>query len=532
VIGRRRRHDDDSVDVRIVGGVVRGVRERGLLAWRGIPYAAAPVGRLRFASPGDVVPWPGIRDAAGFGAIAPQAIRNPLVHPPIAAITADEDCLTVNVHAPIWDDPATTPLPVMVYIHGGGYSAGSARDFSGQGEGFVRDGRVVYVSFNYRLGALGYLDFSRYSTPQRSFASNPGLRDQVALLRWVRDNISAFGGDPANVTVFGASAGGNAVTTLMATPSARGLFARAIAQSAPSSAVYPSSLAARWAGEYVEILGGIVGRRERQERDGKRDAGGIRRSPQELLTTAAPNDLVAACAVLQARTPDDYPGAFCLAPVIDGDLLPRNPIRAFRDGTAHRVPLIIGTNDREGAIFRGRVDILPRTPTRIEALFTRAPVGARQAMRDAYPGLPARRPAADFGGDFGFWFPSTRVADFHSRHAPAWSYRFDVAPRLLEVLGLDATHGVEMFALFDRTDLALARIMTILGGYEEYAAAGVRMRAMWLRFAADAPPDDGWPRYDERDRATLIIAEVDRVEHDPRRDRRRAWSRFLPALAG
>lgn len=531
VIGRRRRHDDDSVDVRVVGGVVRGVRERGLLAWRGIPYAAAPVGTLRFANPAQAVPWDGIRDASDFGAIAPQAFGNPLIHPPTAATAADEDCLTVNVHAPIWDDHASTPLPVMVYIHGGGYSAGSSRDFSGQGEGFVRDGRVVYVSFNYRLGPLGYLDFSRYSTPHRSFSSNLGLRDQVALLRWVRDNISAFGGDPENVTVFGASAGGNAVTTLMATPSARGLFARAIAQSPPPNAVYTSSLAAEWATEYVEILHGIVGARERRDGDGN-GTGGTTGSPQELLTTAPPTDLIAACAILQVRTPDAYPGTFCLAPVIDGEFLPRNPMRAFRDGTAHRVPLIIGTNNREGAIFRGRVDILPRTPTRIAALFARAPVAARQGMHAVYPGLPARRPAADFGGDYGFWFPSTRVADFHSRYAPAWSYRFDVAPRLLEVLGLDATHGVEMFALFDRNDLALARMMTALGGYDAYAAAGERMRRMWLRFAADAPPDDGWPRYDERDRATLVIDDADRIEHDPRRDRRRAWNRFLPALVG
>lgn len=518
--------------MRVVGGMVRGVRERGLLAWRGIPYAASPVGSLRFATPRRVSPWPGIRDAADFGAIAPQAIRNPLIHPPTAAIAADEDCLTVNVHAPIWDDHASTPLPVMVYIHGGGYSAGSSRDFSGQGEGFVRDGRVVYVSFNYRLGPLGYLDFSRYSTPSRVFASNLGLRDQVALLRWVRDNISAFGGDPENVTVFGASAGGNAVTTLMATPSARGLFARAIAQSPPPNAVYAPSLAAKWAGEYVEILREVVGSRERRDGDGDGAARGIHRSPQDLLTTTAPNELVAACAILQVRVPDADPGTFCLAPVVDGDFLPRYPLRAFRDGTAHRVPLIIGTNDREGAIFRGRVDILPRTPARIEALFARAPIGSRPSMHAAYPGLPARRPAADFGGDYGFWFPSTRVADFHSRYASAWSYRFDVAPRLLEVLGLDATHGVEMFALFDRTDLALARIMTSLGGNEAYAAAGERMRTMWLRFATDAPPDESWPRYDERDRATLIIAAVDRVEQDPRRDRRRAWSRFLPTLSG
>ena len=535
MIGRRRRHDDDTVDVRVAGGMVRGVRERGLLAWRGIPYAAAPVGELRFARPGAVVPWGGVRDASYFGAIAPQAIRNPLVHPPVAAITADEDCLTVNVHAPIWDDDTSTPLPVMVFIHGGGYSGGSSRDFSGQGEGFVRDGRMVYVSFNYRLGALGYLDFSRYTTPERSFDSNLGLRDQLALLRWVRQNIGAFGGDAGNVTVFGASAGGNAVTTLMAVPSAKGLFARAIAQSPPSNAVYASGLAAQWAEEFVGILREVVGARERREADrgGERVAAArvIRSSPSELLTAASPTDLVAACAVLQVRTPDAHPGTFCLAPVVDGDLLPRHPMRAFRDGNAHRVPLIIGTNDREGAIFRGRVDILPRSPGRIEALFSRAPVGARAGMRAAYPGLPARRPAADFGGDYGFWFPSTRIADFHSRHAPAWSYRFDVAPRLLEVLGLDATHGVEMFALFDRTDLALARIMTSLGGVEAYAAAGERMRTMWIRFAADAPPDVDWPRYDERHRATLIIAAADRIELDPRRDRRRAWSRFLPTLA-
>lgn len=536
MIGRRRRHDDDTVDVRVVGGVVRGVRERGLLAWRGIPYAAAPVDGLRFARPAAVVPWGGIRDASDFGAIAPQGIRNPLVHPPVPAITIDEDCLTVNVHAPNRDDHASTPLPVMVFIHGGGYSGGSSRDFAGQGEGFVRDGQVVYVSFNYRLGALGYLDFSRYSTVERSFDSNLGLRDQLALLRWVRQNIAAFGGDPDNVTVFGASAGGNAVTTLMAVPSAKGLFAQAIAQSPPSNAVYAPGLAAEWAEEFVSILRDVIGARERRDGDrgGDRDAAkrAARSSPRELLTTSAPNDLVAACAILMVRTPDAHPGTFCLAPVVDGDLLPRHPIRAFRDGTAHRVPLIIGTNDREGAIFRGRVDILPRTPLRIEALFARAPAGARAGLRAAYPGLPTRRAAADFGGDYGFWFPSTRVADFHSRHAPAWSYRFDVAPRLLEVLGLDATHGVEMFALFDRTDVALARIMTALGGVEEYAAAGERMRTMWLRFAADASPDEDWPRYDERHRATLIIAAPDRIELDPRHDRRRAWSRFLPTLAG
>ncbi|HET6672291.1 MAG TPA: carboxylesterase family protein [Agromyces sp.] len=541
--GSRRPHGVE-LDVRVAGGMVRGVREGGLLAWRGIPYAAPPVRALRFAPPAGVVPWAGTRDASVYGAIAPQSFSNRLIRPPSMVVAADEDCLTVNVHAPDHDSSASAPLPVMVFIHGGGYSAGSSRDFSGRGEGFVRSTRVVYVSFNYRLGALGYLDFTRYSTPERPLASNLGLRDQVAALRWVRDNIAEFGGDPERVTVFGESAGGNAVTTLMATPAARGLFARAIAQSPPPNAVYPPSLTARWAGEYVDILREVVMAHDHAAAaaaavaaagvgaDDRVGVGVAQSTPQQLLSDASPSALIAASVALQVRTPDEYPGSFCFAPVVDGEFVPERPLRAFRDGRAHRVPLIIGTNDREGSIFRGRVDILPRSPARIDALFDRAPAGSRQGMRDAYPGLPNRRAGADFGGDYGFWYPSTRVADFHSRYAPAWSYRFDVAPRLLELMGLDATHGVEMFALFDRTDEPLARVMTSLGGYETYAAAGKRMRALWLRFAELGVPAEHWPRYDERHRWTLVIDDDDRVEADPRRQRRRAWHRFIPALAG
>ena len=153
-------------------------------------------------------------------------------------------------------------------------------------------------------------------------------------------------------------------------------------------------------------------------------------------------------------------------------------------------------------------------------------------MRAAYPELPARRPAADFGGDYGFWFPSTRIADACSRHGPVWSYRFDFAPRLLTLVGLDATHGVEMFALFDRTDVPLARVMTSLGGNEQYAAAGERMRQHWLHFAETGAPGPGWPRYEERTRSTLVIDGSDRVESDPRSERRRAWAAFAPSLAG
>lgn len=524
----RARADTTEHDVEVTGGTIRGVREGDLLAWRGIPFAAPPVGPLRLRAPAPVIVWAGIRDASGFGPMAPQP---GWVRLGAAAVTqhGDEDCLTVNVHAPA--DRTAGALPVMVFIHGGGYYRGSSRDFAGDGEGFVRSGRVVYVSFNYRLGPLGYLDFTRYSSAERPIEGNLGLRDQVAALGWVQQNISAFGGDPARVTVFGESAGGNAVTTLLAVPAARGLFHGAIAQSAPANAVYPAELAARWAAEFVALVrdGSQRGRPGPATLSSPSPDAAGERAIDRVLDASLPELLVAAHQ-LQERTPEAYPGAFCFAPVVDGDFLPERPIAAIRGGRAARVPLIIGTNEHEGRIFRGELDILPASTVRMKAVFERAPAATRGPMRDAYPGLPRRRAAADFGGDYGFWYPTTRVADFHSCFAPVHAYRFDVTPRLLHMVGLDATHGVEMFTLFDSLDAPLARTITSLGGRASYVGAGQRMRHQWLRFAETGTTYAFWPAYTERSRATLIIDDNDRIQVDPHRDRRIAWSGFLPRL--
>jgi para-nitrobenzyl esterase len=499
-------------EVRVTGGMVRGVRIGATVAWRGIPYARAPEGALRFRAPRPVAPWPGVRDASEYGRVATQAYRGQFrgVGP---GIPSGEDCLSINVLRSATVDGMRDRLPVMVFLHGGGYAAGSSRDFPDAGAAFVREGNVICVSFNYRLSALGYLDFSHYSTPTRPFESNLGLRDQVAALRWVRDNIREFGGDPDNVTIFGESAGANAVTTLFATPAAAGLFARGIAQSSPANGVYGRTLARSWADGFVDILRETPGR-------GALDA-------VDLLTTTSATDLVTAAVTLQIRTPDAYPGTFCLAPVVDGDFLPERPLDAFRAGHAHRVPLIIGTNDREGALFRGRIDILPRSSGRIRSVFQKAPADSRRPLRDSYPGLPARRAAADFGGDYAFWYPSLKVGEFHSRFAPVHTYRFDIAPRLMRLVGLDATHGVELFALFDQQDAPLLRAMTALGGREPFTRAGARMRRYWLRFAEAGSLPASWPVYDIENRRTLVIDATDRIDADPRRARRLAWNAFL-----
>ncbi|MCR2808687.1 MULTISPECIES: carboxylesterase family protein [unclassified Microbacterium] len=521
------------LEVRVTGGVIRGIREGDTTAWRGIPYSAAPVGPLRFRSPRRVAPWSGCRDAAAFGPVAPQVHKGQFTGTP-PGVPSAEDCLTVNVVAPSSVPAGGAPLPVMVFIHGGGYTAGSSQDFTGQGRNFVDTGRVVYVSFNYRLGALGYLDFSRYSTRRRPMESNLGLRDQIAALRWVHRNIHRFGGDPGRVTVFGESAGGNAVTTLMGTPSARGLFARAIAQSAPPDAVYSRATAAGWAEQFVEILRGqsppiAPGGSSAVGLDAARDDPLTVEATVALLTGATPSALANAALVLQVRTPAQTPGTFCLAPVIDGRLVPRHPIVSFRTGTAHRVPLIIGTNDREGTIFRGRIDILPKSAPRIAAVLGRGTAVGRDLIARAYPGLPgAAAAAADFGGDYAFWYPCVAVAERHARYAPVYFYRFDVAPRLMRWAGLDATHGLELLALFEQGDARLARTMTSLGGRKAFDTAGARMRDAWLRFAAVGAPPESWPSYAAPERLTLIIADQDRVQADPRAERRRAWTALLP----
>ena len=513
--------DEDRLRVRVDGGLVRGITKGGVDSWRGIPYARPPVGSFRLRAPGPVVPWAGEREASRFGTISAQFRRSIRTGPP-SLRGSGEDCLTINVHMPSAHRRADARLPVMVYIHGGGYSAGSSGEFTEHGQSFIDAAPVVYVSFNYRLGPLGYLDFTRYSTPARVFDSNLGLRDQVAALRWVHDNIAAFGGDPSDVTIFGESAGANAVIALMATPTAKGLFAAAIAQSAPADAIYYPEDTAHWAMDFI----GLLAQQERKSID-VNDV----RSAADLLANAGVRHLLQASSILQVRTPDAYPGMFCLAPVVDGVFLPEHPMIAFHSGRAHRVPLIIGSNDREGSLFRGRVDIIPRTPGRIQALFQGAPETSRALIHAVYPHLPAPHDAADFAGDYGFWYPSTRVADFHSRFAPVWVYRFDFAPPALRLLGLDATHGLEMFTLFDELDAPIARVITSLGGRRAYSAVGSRMRSNWTRFAVSHAPDDSWPPYTEQQRATLIIDEVDRIEDDPRSARRLAWNAFLPHLA-
>ncbi|MEV0945426.1 carboxylesterase/lipase family protein [Rhodococcus sp. NPDC049939] len=481
-----------ALEIDLDTGTIRGRRLDDLIAWRGIPYAAPPVGALRFRAPHPAESWSGVRQAADFGFRAPQR----------GVSSSDEDCLTLNVLAP--SRPSDTPRPVMVFIHGGAYSSGSSASPLYGGQSLVRRGDIVYVSINYRLGALGYLDFTQFSTPERPFDSNLGLRDQVAALEWVRRNIAAFGGDPDNVTVFGESAGANAVTTLMATPAAKGLFARAIAESAPAASAYSSERAARWSREFLAL------------------AEVSRSGAATWLETADCAEFVKTGMKLANRGADEEPGTRVFAPVVDGSFLPSHPLDSFASGSGHPVALIIGTNRHEATVFPWLHDILPTNPDRIDKMFSRLDRSVKDRVIAAYPGYPGRRAATELGGDVSFWEPSILCAQGNTAVAPTYSYRYDFAPRLLHVLGVGATHATELFAVFGSTGPSM-RVLTALGGRRGLRAVTDTVQSHWLHFARHGTPGPGWPRYSLERRETLIIDETCRIESDPQGARRRDW---------
>ncbi|MFQ6392424.1 carboxylesterase/lipase family protein [Nocardia sp. KC 131] len=489
-------------DITTADGVVRGHDGRRVARWRSLPYAAAPLGDLRFRAPQPVVPWAGVREATRFAAAAMQHRSGARIGPRQYQPTS-EDSLTLNVVAPV--ERSSTPRPVLVFIHGGGYMMGTSALGLYSGARLAVRGDAVVVSLNYRLGGFGYVDFGEFSTPERPFDANLGLRDQVAALEWVQRNIAAFGGDPGNVTIFGESAGAHSVLSLLATPAAEGLFHRGIAQSPPADWAMSSDDARVFARRCVEALGATT------------------ENAAEALITASANDIRRAVDRSSAEVLREYPGLFPIAPIVDGVYLPKAPIEAITDGTAHRVPLIIGTNREEGALFARFADELPTNPDRLHRLLSRAGDDAEFRVIAAYPGYPAPKVVVRAGGDYVFWRPSVTAMEGHSRHAPTYAYRYDFAPRAFHLAGVGATHASDLIPVFGAVDTPFGRAITAAGGRRGLRAVTRQFQDNWLSFARNGVPLPSWPAYTEDRRTTLIIDDPTRLENDPDQTKRIAW---------
>jgi para-nitrobenzyl esterase len=486
--------------VTIKQGQLEGTETGGVHAFFGIPYAAPPYGPHRLVAPAPAAGWDGVRPAAAYG---PTALKNgyPAV---IAALLPEpaipgEDCLNLNVWTP---DPGRAGLPVLVWIHGGAFTYGSGAVPDYDGSAFARDG-VVCVTINYRLGVDGFawLDGA---------PPNRGLLDQVAALTWVRDNITAFGGDPDRVTIAGESAGAMSVATLMAMPAAAGLFARAVPQSGAGHHAISAATARRIGGYLADALGVAP------------TAAAVGAVPLDRLLDAQA-DLVAG----PQRAPDPERwgevarNVMVFEPVVDGDVLPALPIDAIRAGAGAGVDVLVGTNTDEQRLFVVPVGLLDLIDDNLLGLATAGwdlPAAGIDTYRRGRPDESPGELVCAIGTDWFFRIPAIRLAEARAA-APGSTHMYEFAwpsPRFDGRLG--ACHALEIPFVFDslgRSDIGLA------DAADAPTQLVAEMHRAWVRFVTDGDP--GWSAYDPSRRATMRFDVTSGVVDDPRPDERQVW---------
>ena len=559
-------------------GRLEGSEEGGLVVFRGIPFARAAVGPLRFRPPEPAAPWDGVREARRFGPAAPQnaAEMGPIFRLGIGETA--EDCLHLNVWTPA---PDGARRPVLVWIHGGAFVLGAGSQLLYDGSTLARRGDVVVVTLNYRLGALGFLHLATRFGAALPASGNEGLLDQITALEWVRDEITSFGGDPDNVTIFGESAGSMSCATLLGTPRAQGLFHRAILQSGAANYVWPREIAAAVADAFLAALdvgtpeallaapperilaaqrriflslmlgrdhllndlspGGqrLVGAAFLGLTLARRPLGGaagaltrglvgvLRRRQRARASRSAPSETPPRLAGLRAR-------GLPFQPVVDGQVLPRPPLEAIGGGMARRIPVLVGTNRDESKLFlfldpeagaldaggleRRCAEILGAHAARAVAVYR----AARQARGESIE--PAEIWAA-IESDRTMRHPAMRLAERQRAHqARTYAYLFTwPSPFMGGILG--ACHALELPFVFGTLGHPLLRPFAGKGPAAEALAA--RIQDAWLAFARSGDPSHGgigvWPAYDATRRATMVLDRECRVELAPREPERAFW---------
>ncbi|MEG8279267.1 carboxylesterase/lipase family protein [Streptomyces sp. AHA2] len=495
--------------VRTTAGAVRGRREEGLAVFRGIPFAAPPVGEARFRAPRPAAPWDGVREAHAFGPPPPQDLGL-MGGPGLIDVPQGDEWLTVNVWTPD-PDPAAR-RPVMVWIHGGAYKLGHAGSPGYDARHVAADGDVVVVTFNYRVGMEGFAAIE-------GAPANRGLLDQVAALEWVRDNIEAFGGDPGLVTLFGESAGAGSIASLLGMERAAGLFRRAIAQSVPGT-FFSAELAADMGRALAAELGLRPTVADLSAVDPRRLPGA-----GETLSTKMTRYV--------DRWGQAAPTATPFAPVVDGEILPDTPWRALAAGAARDVGLVVGHNREEYRLFLAMAGHLGGVGEERAASALRlfAP-GGEQSYRAAFPGACAGELYERVQTEWLFSMPSLHLAEAQ-RTGGGTAHVYELtwaAPGNGGALG--ACHALDIPLLFGTYGADLGALF--FAGAEpsaEALALSARFRSSWSAFARTGDP--GWPVYDEQRLVQVLDAEPV-VAPYPEETARRLWEnhefRPLPLL--
>ncbi|MFF2014077.1 carboxylesterase/lipase family protein [Streptomyces sp. NPDC058195] len=478
-------------------GVVRGTWEQGVAVFRGIPYAAPPVGARRFGPPAPPEPWEGVRESVAFGPTAP---KRPYA-PPLDRLLPDPEvagdgCLNLNVWTP---SPGRDRLPVIVWIHGGALLHGSSAVALYDGTAFARDG-VVLVSVNYRLGVEGFGVFP-------DAPANRGLLDQIAALTWVRDNIAAFGGDPGLVTVCGESAGAVSIGALLAAPRAAGLFRRAVLQSGAPGALPPGRSARRTTG--------LIARRLRVAATARALAGV---DPVALLD--------AQTGVTAGGSP--LTGGHSFQLVVDGELLPRDPLAALLDGASGEVDLLMGSTTEEYRLWfvpSGLTERVSSLGLGLALLKFRVPGATARTYRANRPDATAGELLGALATDLLLRVPLNRLAD--ARAKAVGSTRLYEFGWPSPVLGLGACHALEIAFVFDTLDRPDA---VALAGADAPRELARSMHAAWVAFARHGDP--GWPAWDASRPVMAFGPGEPRVVRAPRDDELRGWAPYRGSRTG
>lgn len=490
-------------------GWVSGSQADGVAVFRGLPFAAPPVGELRFQPPVPPRPWAGIRDANLPGPICPQPITLLEQAMGLSGMPMDEDCLYLDVFTP----SPNGSRPVMVWFHGGAFRSGAGSAAVYDGSALVRNQDVVVVTCNYRIGVFGYTDLSDIAGPGYEASGNAGLLDQLAALRWIAENIAAFGGSPDSVCLFGESAGAVSIAALMALPDAKGLFHRAILQSgAPSGILRPDQAQKTAAGIFAKLrLGG----------------GGTKQLRQ--ISSA---DLLEA----QIAVVGDHPLGMPFAPVHDGHILPLHPLEAVAGGASAGIELMVGTNAHESRLFRliypSIVDPDEATLAgRAATMFGEIGAGLLlEAYADRFPSVPSAERWEMILDAMLFHAPAQKLLDHHSTNGGiGFAYRFEwESPALGGILG--ACHGLEVPFVFDNLDKDGVELL--VGNGTDTTLLASTVSGAWATFAREGRPFStnlpSWPTYELPIGATMALGNYSRVLEDPDSALRALWSRVPP----
>jgi para-nitrobenzyl esterase len=475
-----------------------------VLAFRGLRYAAPPVGSWRFKPPQRLTSWTGIADAGQFGAAAIQVAGQPDMP---AYERHSEDCLFLNV----WTRSLRGKRPVMVWLHGGAFSTGAAGRPTYFGDHFARDG-IVLVSVNHRLNVFGYAQLPDSWGPEYASSGMAGMLDIVAALKWVQENIAHFGGDASNVTIFGESGGGAKVSLLLAMPGAKGLYHKAIIQSGAELEAAPRPYAQALGGALMDTLGLAAG-----------DTAGLAAMDTAKIFNAQ-DAAVAKVSSLVA------PGGFLnsgFVPSLNPVDLPQGPFAPGAPAMSAQVPLLIGTNKDEAALFMtGDKAFFSRTNADFEAAVAKAyPADASRlvaAIRKAYPGYSAPYLLVALRTAQMFWLNSIVLAErkVAQNAAPVYMYRMDWGSPIHKGV-LKAAHAMELSFVFGTYE----SIRDFVGPGPGPELMASQMHPAWVAFARTGNPNNRalphWPRYDMKSRDTMIFNVESRVERDPLSELRR-----------